>query len=373
MDQLHDANPLEKRLVAKATIARIPITAAFELTPICNMHCEMCYIRMEKQAMNEAGGALRSDYWLQQASELKKLGTLFILLTGGEPILHPDFCEIYTRLREMGFILTLNTNGTLITEDIARMFHKLKPRRVNVTLYGASNESYRKICHTPQGFDQCMQGISLLKKYDIDTKINLSIVKENKDELHKILDIAQSLDIPAEVNSYMFACKRSDCSNTLHIPDIRLDAHQAGLIEISYLRYKHKENLCDIAQIQNVVLEKTPSQIPGIGLDCRAGKSSCWLNWKGEMTPCCVIERPTAKINETPIGEIWKNIVEQCETLPIHTECKDCKLRTVCNVCYAAAEHEKKITGEISYLCDMAKTKKEELKKIANEKNKRVH
>ena len=53
MDQLHDANPLERQLVAKATAARIPITAAFELTPGCNMRCDMCYIRLGKEEIEK--------------------------------------------------------------------------------------------------------------------------------------------------------------------------------------------------------------------------------------------------------------------------------------------------------------------------------
>ena len=45
MDQLQDANPLERRLVEKANRGRIPITANFELTPVCTLKCDMCFIR----------------------------------------------------------------------------------------------------------------------------------------------------------------------------------------------------------------------------------------------------------------------------------------------------------------------------------------
>ena len=128
MDQLNDANPLEKRLVNKANEARIPITANFELTPTCNLHCDMCFIRMEHSAVQAMGGVRTLEEWLDTARQLKEMGTLFILLTGGDPMLYPHFKELYTALREMGFILTINTNGTLIDEHITRMFQRLKPR-----------------------------------------------------------------------------------------------------------------------------------------------------------------------------------------------------------------------------------------------------
>lgn len=359
MDQLNDANPLEKRLVNKANEARIPITANFELTPTCNLHCSMCFIRMEHSAVQDMGGVRTLDEWLDTARQLKEMGTLFILLTGGEPMLYPHFKELYTALREMGFILTINTNGTLIDENIARMFQRLKPRRVNVTLYGASNETYQQLCRSPHGFDQCMRGLELLKAHGIDIKMNLSIVKENVHEYPQLLDIARQLDIPAEVNSYMYSCTRSTCHPTRDITSHRLDAHQAGWADMEYLRYKEGKNFKAYAQIIAQTLQQEIHASTDLGLDCRAGKSSCWFDWRGRLTPCCVMEEPAVILKKTTVAEAWEQIVTTCESLPKHTECNGCSLRVICNVCYAAACHEKKACGNLNYLCEMTRTKKE--------------
>lgn len=359
MDQLNDANPLEKRLVAKANEAKVPITANFELTPTCNLHCDMCFIRMEHSAVQQMGGVRTLEDWLETARQLKEMGTLFILLTGGEPMLYPHFKELYVALREMGFILTINTNGTLIDEEIAQMFQRLKPRRVNVTLYGTSNETYQKLCRSPHGFDQCMNGLKLLKAHGIDTKMNQSIVKENIHEYPQLLKIAQELDIPAEVNSYMFSCTRSTCPATRDITHYRLDARTAGLAEMDYLRYKKGANYPQYAAEMSQQLQHYTLQSPALGLDCRAGKSSCWFDWRGRMTPCCVMEEPAVVLKETTVAEAWKQIVASSEALPKHEECTDCSLRTLCSVCYAAASHEKRACGNLEYLCEMAHTKKE--------------
>ena len=359
MDQLNDANPLEKRLVGKANEARIPITANFELTPTCNLHCDMCFIRMEHSAVQAMGGVRTLEEWLDTARQLKEMGTLFILLTGGEPMLYPHFKELYTALREMGFILTINTNGTLIDEDIARMFQRLKPRRVNVTLYGASNETYQQLCRSPHGFDQCMKGLQLLKAHGIDTKMNLSIVQENVHEYPQLLDIARQLDIPAEVNSYMFSCTRSTCQPTRDITKHRLDAHQAGLAEMEYLRYKKGKDFKAYAQGMAQNFQQGVYATTDLGLDCRAGKSSCWFDWRGRLTPCCVMEEPAVILKGTTVAEAWKQIVTTSESLPKHTECNGCSLRMICDVCYAAACHEKKACGNLNYLCEMSRTKKE--------------
>lgn len=359
MDQLNDANPLEKRLVGKANEARIPITANFELTPTCNLHCDMCFIRMEHSAVQAMGGVRTLEEWLDTARQLKEMGTLFILLTGGEPMLYPHFKELYIALREMGFILTINTNGTLIDEEIARMFQRLKPRRVNVTLYGASNGTYQQLCRSPHGFDQCMRGLHLLKAHGIDTKMNLSIVKENIHEYPQLLDIARELDIPAEVNSYMFSCTRSTCQPTRDITARRLDATQAGWAEVEYLRYKKGKDFPAYARSMTQALQQEIPTAVGVGLDCRAGKSSCWFDWRGRLTPCCVMEEPAVVLKETTVAQAWEQIKTAAEALPKHEECNGCSLRMICDVCYAAACHEKKACGNLNYLCEMSRTKKE--------------
>lgn len=359
MDQLNDANPVEKRLVAKATEARIPITANFELTPACNLHCDMCFIRMEQSEVNRMGGLQSLEVWLDRARQLQQMGTLFILLTGGEPLIYPHFKELYKALKEMGFILTINTNGTLIDNETADLFQQLKPRRVNVTLYGACNETYERLCRAPHGFTRCMEGLKRLKERGIDTKMNLSIVRENVHEYPQLLDIAHQLDIPAEVNSYMFSCTRSTCLPQRNITLHRLDAHAAGLAEVEYLHYKHGTQYETYRKEVLQLLSLPPVPTPGCGLDCRAAKSSCWFDWRGRLTPCCVMEEPAVLLNEYTVAQAWQQIVDAGSKLPIHTECADCRLRPLCNVCYAAALHEKQACGNLDYLCRMAQTKQE--------------
>lgn len=367
MDQLNDANPIERRLVNKATQARIPITANFELTPLCNLKCDMCYIRMEKASMQQLGGLVPLNEWLRIAEELKSMGTLFILLTGGEPLLYPDFKELYTQLRKMGFIITMNTNGTLINEEIIKLFRQYKPRRINVTLYGANNETYTDLCHSPNGFTQTMQGLESLKRNQIDTKINISLVKQNQKDYTDILEIGKSLDIPVESSCYMYPCTRSTCNHCRDIQRIRVSPYEAAEAVFTWNKYRHDAHYLQKLKELDYLLEKGEPLPDGGGLNCRAAKSSCWINWKGEMTPCCMMETPFVKLSSSPTNEAWKTIVREGETLPPHTECNDCKLRIICDTCYAAANHEKEANGNLDYLCQMAEAKRHIIKQELNE------
>lgn len=238
MDHLHDANLLERALVDKANQSRVPITTNFELTPTCTLNCDMCFIRTERSVVERHGGLSPLQQWLDWAEQLQDMGTLFILLTRGEPMLYPHFKELYTRLREMGFILTLNTNGTLIDNEMVRILQTHKPRRINVTLYGDSRETYGRLCHNPQGYTLCMEALKRLKKADIDVKLNVSIVRKNEKDYDEIIRLAQHLDIPAEVNSYMFPLSRPECGSLRNILTERLDADEAARIEMQYMEYK---------------------------------------------------------------------------------------------------------------------------------------
>lgn len=360
MDSLSDATALERMLVDKASRAQVPITANFELTPMCNLHCDMCFVRTDRGTVERGGGLQPLERWLRWADEFRQMGTLFILLSGGEPMLHPDFKKLYVSLREAGFILTINTNGTLIDEDMARTFGKLKPRRVNVTLYGASNETYKRLCHVDSGYDRCMNGLRLLKKHGVDTKMNVSAVKGNADDYHKIIETARELDIPAEVNSYMFPYARKACgaARSQLIVKERLSPEQAALAEIEYMEYRKGAAFPQyVVDVKNTL--KYGVRQPALGLDCRAAKSSCWINWMGRMTACCVMDRPAVQLvgTTTTVADAWRQLVAECELLEKHNECNECRLRPLCNVCYAAACHEKKVAGSMDFLCKMAAEK----------------
>lgn len=129
---------LEKLLLKQANEKKIPINGSLELLPICNMHCKMCYVWQSKKYVEENRGLLSVEEWIKIAHEMQKSGVVFVLLTGGEPLLYPGFKKLYVELQRLGMVLTVNRNGTLIDEEWADFFANHRPRRINITVYGAS-------------------------------------------------------------------------------------------------------------------------------------------------------------------------------------------------------------------------------------------
>ena len=180
MELTEGMTTIEQALMSQASLKRTPINGSLELLPLCNMNCDMCYVRLSREEMERQGRMRTGDEWIEIGRQMQKAGVLFLLLTGGEPFLHPEFRRIYLELRNMGMILTINTNGTMINEELARFLGENKPRRVNITLYGASDKAYEDLCHFPGGFQKTMEGIRFLRDYRVDVKIGGSLTKANQ-------------------------------------------------------------------------------------------------------------------------------------------------------------------------------------------------
>ena len=109
-------------LFARADTQGIPLSGTFELTPRCNFNCKMCYIHRSEQDALALAGEKSAAQWLSLAEECCKQGTLLLLLTGGEPLVRKDFREIYTGCRKMGLMISINSNGSLIQDDMLEFF-----------------------------------------------------------------------------------------------------------------------------------------------------------------------------------------------------------------------------------------------------------
>ena len=156
---------ITEALYRKAGAAKIPLSGAFELSPLCNFACRMCYVRKTaKDVAESARPILRTDQWIRIAEEARDAGMLFLLLTGGEPFLLPDFHALYEKLIGMGLLVSINTNGSLIDDETVAWLKTLPPRRVNITLYGASDETYYALCGVKGAFERVDRAVTALQE-----------------------------------------------------------------------------------------------------------------------------------------------------------------------------------------------------------------
>ena len=189
-------------------IKRYPLNGTFELTARCNLSCEMCYIRIDDKKIKELGETEKTfDEWIDMAKQAKDAGTMSLLITGGEPMLRPDFCEIYKEIAKMGFILTIYTNATMITPKIMDVLKKYPPHTIGITIYGASEETYRKVCKNGNAYYKMLHGVEQLLTLPSRIELRTTIVNNNKKDLGKIEDFVENLnrdDITLSVSRAVF-------------------------------------------------------------------------------------------------------------------------------------------------------------------------
>lgn len=355
MESFESATTVERMLIEQAKAARVPINGSIELLPLCNMNCDMCYVRLSREEMENLGCLRTVEEWLSLAEQMKHAGTLFLLLTGGEPLLYPGFKELYVKLLEMGMILTINTNGTLITEEWALFFSKYKPRRINITLYGADENAYTSLCHYPGGFHKVMEAIHLLKKHNIDVKLSSSLTPHNKNDMDKLIELGNELDIPVRVDTYMMPAERE--RNKPFNMQSRLSPTEAAYYRIATLKKEMPPTLFQKYKEQVIYeIEHGSDQTYTDCVSCMAGNCSFTINWQGEMRPCVVMSEPAVPVFETGFENAWNHLVQQTKQIRLNSKCKNCTLRPLCRTCAACALLEcGSYEGIPDYMCAYAK------------------
>ena len=141
---------------------RYPLGATFELTNRCNLNCAHCYINQPANDEVARQRELSTEQVKAIIDQMVAAGVLFLTLTGGEPLLRPDFTEIYTYARQKGLLVILFTNGTLVSEEIADLLNDLRPLNVDISIYGASSSVFEAVTRVSGTFSRCFTGIERL-------------------------------------------------------------------------------------------------------------------------------------------------------------------------------------------------------------------
>ena len=371
METLEGATTIERILLDQAKRTHTPVNGSIELLPLCNMNCDMCYVRLSREEMERQGRLRTADEWLEIGRQMKDAGVLFLLLTGGEPFLYPEFRRLYLELRKMGMIITINTNGTLIDEELARFLAEYKPRRVNITLYGTDEETYTNLCHYFGGYEKTLRGIRLLRKYGVDVKVGGSLVGANKDDLDKLLDVQEELEIPVRVDTYMMPATRE--RDLPYNMQSRLNPEEAAQARIHALKREMGPELFPQYVQQSIYRADHPEPAetkPG-HMSCMAGQCSFTINWQGEMRPCVILSEPAVSVFEVGFENAWKYIVEETGKILLNAKCSTCHMRHLCRTCAASALLETgSYDGVPDYMCRYAEESlrllREEWEKIQN-------
>lgn len=317
-----------ERMWERARRSCVPITGTFELTPLCNFSCRMCYVRLDKSELPLHGRLHTADEWLSLARQAMEMGTYHITLTGGEALTRPDFEDIYTGLIEMGILTSVLSNASLITEETVRLFQTYQPRKLRFTLYGGSNATYERLCGAPNGFDRVMRSLHLLKEGRVPFSLSFTATKENVNDLDAVLDIAKVLGVGVGVTANIHSPVRGATSEA---EELRLDN-----AEIPSIGRPIDNDRPD----PRSAAASAPDQRTDLFARCKEYRTSFFVCWNGLMETCAYMSSNATRPFEEGFETAWRRLHENLSRLQVPTQCASCEAAHICPVCPGLRESE---------------------------------
>lgn len=315
-------------LNVKAREDGIPLTGVFELTPLCNLDCKMCYVHLTKGQMGQQA-LLRADAWKSLMEQAITHGMMYAKLSGGECLTHPDFKELYLFLQERGIEIEILTNGTLLNQDMADFLRENPPAAIQITLYGASEDGYLRVTGN-RGFSTVMENIRRLQEYGLPLSIAVTpnaFMTDGED----ILRLSYELGLPARINCSLMTPREETGRQ-------KADADLDTYIRLFQRNFELGETQpyapCDEDALPEPggTADATPC-----GVLCGAGRSGFSIGWNGEMRPCNTF--PKIRENALLLGfsEAWRRVHQQATEFPRPVECENCTYQSCCSGC--VSEH----------------------------------
>lgn len=306
----------KKELFANAYKKRIPLTATIEIISECNFRCIHCYI--DKSFRNEI---LTYEQIVEFGNQIIEMGCLYVVLTGGEVLLHPDFKRIYEFFVKKGICVSVFTNGSLIDDEIIELFVKYPPRVVEITMYGFSSDTYKRITKTVQ-YATVKNNILKLMHRGINVLLKMFVLDKNYCDFEAIRKFAIDNSIPFKYDSRIIAELNSD-EMTHQLPEnIALD------LELSRFSTVTKYN----EETFNYIIETGTNKL----FQCGAGRSSCWLKSNNRLRICNFLSHIEFDMNRYTVEKAWELIPQYIENnIPKESKCYDCEYRNFCDYCPA--------------------------------------
>lgn len=319
---------------------KIPLKGVLELTPRCNFDCNMCYVHLKPEEIPAVGRELSAEEWIRIACSLQQAGTLELTITGGEPFVRPDFREIYESVHDMGFLIQIFSNGSLIAEENIRWLKARPPQTMRFTLYGACDETYEKVCGIPHGFSRVKRSIAMLRQAGIPLYLVATVTRENQHELEEMYRFAAENNLPMIHTSSLIRPVRGASADA--------KSHQI-------------DSLLPPAEVIRQIREQNKGKFPRKPCTdflqvCGNYRKGFWLTWNGKLQLCAFLTEPSVFVEPERFTECWEQLLEKVEVLRQPKECAACKYEQYCERCPGVLYAECGGSSSISHeFCEKAR------------------
>ena len=333
-------------------------TFDIELTERCNNNCIHCCINLPEHDALARQRELTTSEWKNVLDQATALGALTVRFTGGEPLLHEDFEDLYLYARRLGLRVLLFTNARLITRSIARLFSRIPPlEKIEITVYGMKSESCTAVSRKKNAFGEFRQGIDWLLEYKIPFIIKGTVFPATIDEMEEL--IAWSSKIPWMDSLPTFPMfldlrhRRDSSSKNKRIKKLRLTPREGLRILTRDPDLYRREMGTFCSQFLGPPSDKI--------FNCNANNAIC-VDAYGKIQYCLALRHPDTVLDlhqhnlEEMLTDFIPRLRQKKSDNPEFLErCGQCFLRGFCEQCPAKSWSEHgSLDQPVEYICQVA-------------------
>jgi len=323
---------------------RVPVCGSIDLTHRCNLRCVHCYVRPRSANQELEQRELSTERLVSILDEIADAGCLYLLITGGEPLLRRDFPDVYCHAKMKGMLVTVFTNGTLISDETLALFRDLPPHQVEISLYGATAETYGKITGAPGAFEHCLGGIERLLAAGLNVRLKTVLMTLNRHELPDIERMAEELGVEFRFDPAIFP---------------RLDGDRAPIrLRIPAEEAVEKE-LADEVRLRrwrDYFRRRRDLAATDALYQCGAGLTYFHIDPYGNLRPCLMINEPAHDLRNGSFLTGWRDVMPRIRQRKARANhpCNACEKRVLCGFCPAFFALENGAADDRSeYVCEM--------------------
>ncbi len=322
-DQGRVARAFLKRFSSKVLKARIPLIGGIELTSRCNLNCVHCYVSSDDRKNRKKQPELSTRQWMDLIDQFAEAGCLYLLFTGGETLLRTDFSEIYTHACQKGILVTIFTNGTLLSETIIDTFNAYPPHCLEISLYGRTAGTYEKITGVPGSFEKCMRGIYQIKEHGFNLKLKTMLLTLNSHELEDMQLFASDMGVPFRYDALISP---------------RLDGNLAPLkyrVPVNVVAEKESFDRQKINQYGDLYERINALTMSEDLYVCGAGQNLFHVDSAAILKPCFMVPGIECDLTKNNFSGAWysKRFIDFRKQGEAPQSCKACDKKPLCGYC----------------------------------------
>lgn len=338
-------------------------SVSWNLTQRCNLFCTHCYLSAFPNA--DISGDLTTEECFKVIDDIEKINpNVFLILTGGEPLVRKDIFDIAAYGSDKGFSCVLGTNGVLLGKTEARKMRESGLQGASISLDSVDPVKHDKFRQLKNSWKNALRGMDYLREEGLDFSIHMSVMEWNVSEIPAMIDLSRKLG--ARVLNFFFLIQTGRGENII---DINPSQYREILTYLARAQGVGPKELNRNSLLTNYDDPWTSSAGESHGLilrakcaphfrrviyeldpdspllknyaqgSCPAGKYYCRITPEGDVTPCPYMPVTAGNLRKQSFDQIWKTspVLNDLRDPELGGRCGPCEFTDMCGGCRCRA------------------------------------